>query len=196
MVAVDEQLVRRAIRGDVLAYEQLIDAQEREIAGIAHAESGLTRDDLADLIQDIRVAAWESLPRIDSPERFHQWLHAVARNQARMARRKHRRYWALRWWPFANSDDTESVIDAQPADSSTEPEAVALGKAGVGEVTKVMERLSPKRRTAFRLRALTTPPHSYDEIGESIGTGPTGARVAYSRACKQLGKWLMEDKGK
>lgn len=186
-------LILAARDGNQSAFEQLVAAHNRAVAQIAMAECPCSADELQDLLQTVWVEAWKSLPRLRDPERFLPWLWSIARNRARTALTKRTRREAVEQpAPPADEDDAPDPLEAAPASIAEDPAACALGR----DVTRAaLDLLSPKERQAFFLRAIAEPPWEYDQIGEAMGTGPIGARVAYSRACKRLAAWWEEEFG-
>ena len=63
-----------------LACSEWLDSPRlRHVAARVAYQRGLTPDDLADLIQEIRIAVWEAGPTARVPE---AWLHQVAQHKA------------------------------------------------------------------------------------------------------------------
>lgn len=76
-------LVRRAQKGDMDAFGQLVAAQTAPVYRLARAYVGDAGAE--DLAQDVFVAAWRALPGLRQPERFGPWLHRIALNRCRSA---------------------------------------------------------------------------------------------------------------
>jgi RNA polymerase sigma-70 factor (ECF subfamily) len=76
-------LVRRAQRGDMDAYEELVTAQSLSVYRLARAYVGDAG--AADLAQDVFVAAWRGLPGLRDTAAFGPWLHRIAVNRCRSA---------------------------------------------------------------------------------------------------------------
>jgi RNA polymerase sigma-70 factor (ECF subfamily) len=86
-------IVRAAQRGDRAAFGTLYARYGAFVHGVllAHAEPG----DVADLVQDVFLTALERLPSLRQPAAFGSWLAAIARNHARMERRRRAPHVAL-----------------------------------------------------------------------------------------------------
>ena len=76
-------LVRRAQRGDMDAFEALVTAQHASVYRLARAYVGDAG--APDLAQDVFVAAWRALPGLRDPGAFGPWLHRIAVNRCRSA---------------------------------------------------------------------------------------------------------------
>jgi RNA polymerase sigma factor (sigma-70 family) len=83
--------VRAAARGDVRAFERLVDATKRAVTSIALA---ILRDVRAseDVAQDVYVQAWRDLRTLKNPDSFLPWIRQLARNTSLTHVRGRRRY--------------------------------------------------------------------------------------------------------
>jgi RNA polymerase sigma factor (sigma-70 family) len=98
-----EQLVRKAVGGDVQAFVDLTRRFQHFAFGSALAQ---VRDfqQAEDIVQEAFVAAWAGLPTLTEPAAFPGWLRGIVRHHAfRMLRRKQ-----LHVVPLAEAEDTES----------------------------------------------------------------------------------------
>ena len=75
-------LVRRAARGDALAFERLVSIPADRAFRIARAILG-NDSDASDATQDAFVSAWRELPRLSDPESFDAWLRWIIVNACR-----------------------------------------------------------------------------------------------------------------
>jgi len=86
----DEELVLRAQKGDVLAFEQLIPRYFDMVHSLAYVR--LQRRDAAeDLAQEVFLRAFLHLDTVREPSRFAAWLGQVTRNLAYRWQRDRRR---------------------------------------------------------------------------------------------------------
>lgn len=79
-------LVRRAQAGDRDAFGELYGRHVRMVHGIVLAHGAA--DDPADVVHDVFVTALDRLRTLRDPAAFGSWLAAIARNAARMSRRR------------------------------------------------------------------------------------------------------------
>lgn len=85
----DEQLVRRAQRGDRWAFETLVERHQHRLFTLAARVLG-SRDDAADAVQEALVRAWLALPKFRRDARFSTWLYRICLNAAHDLRQKRR----------------------------------------------------------------------------------------------------------
>jgi RNA polymerase sigma-70 factor, ECF subfamily len=78
-------LVVAARNGDEAAFTRLHARYARAVHGVILAHS--SPDEADDLVQETFLAAWKQLRALRDPSAFGGWLMAIARNEARRARR-------------------------------------------------------------------------------------------------------------
>ena len=85
----DTDLIRKACRGDVEAYNLLISRWEKRVFNYLLRIAG-DREEALDLSQDVFLKAYQNLRKLDDPARFAPWLFRIAHNEAFSAFRKRR----------------------------------------------------------------------------------------------------------
>ena len=85
----DEQLVRRAQRGDRWAFGELVERHERRLFTLAARVLG-SPDDAADAVQDAFLRAWLSLPKFRGGSLFSTWIYRICINAVIDARTRQR----------------------------------------------------------------------------------------------------------
>jgi len=85
----DADLIRKARRGDVEAYNLLVSRWERRVYNYLLRIVG-HREDALDLSQDVFLKAYQHLGKLDDPARFGPWLYRIAHNEAYSLFRKRR----------------------------------------------------------------------------------------------------------
>jgi DNA-directed RNA polymerase specialized sigma24 family protein len=111
----ESDLVERAQRGDVDAYEALISEHERFAYRVAYL---ITRDagDAEDALQEAFLKAFRALHRFRRGAEFRPWLLKIVSNEARTKRRSRHRHSAIaaraiEWEPRASLETSpESAI--------------------------------------------------------------------------------------
>jgi RNA polymerase sigma-70 factor (ECF subfamily) len=158
----DDELVRRARRGDAAAFAVLVDTRIDRCYRIAW--SVLSNDaGAADATQDALVAAWRQLPRLRDPAAFDGWLNRIVANAALMARRHRVRLREV------------SVSTAHPGDEAPQPEPVQDPRARTAmdefvdndAIARAFDRLRPKDRMILVLHHVEERPVA--EIARSLG---------------------------
>ena len=165
-------LVRRAARGDALAFERLIATRADHAFRIARAMLG-DESEARDATQDAFVSAWRELPRLHDPERFDAWLRRILVNACRAQMRVRKRVREIR---------LDLIVDpAAPGPGLSEQ----LGATDM--LARAFDRLDGDKRALLVLHYLDHA--SVAEIAASLGI-PTGtvkwrlhdAREALQRA--------------
>ena len=75
----DQTLVRRTLKGDRKAFEELVDRYQRPVFNVA-LRMVSNADDAADLTQTVFVKAYEKLRSYNGRFKFYSWLYKIAVN--------------------------------------------------------------------------------------------------------------------
>jgi RNA polymerase sigma-70 factor, ECF subfamily len=85
----DRDLIAKARRGDVEAYNLLVSRWEKRVFNYL-VRLVSNREDALDLSQDVFLKAYQNLPKLDDAGRFSAWLFRIAHNEAFSLLRKRR----------------------------------------------------------------------------------------------------------
>jgi len=77
----DGSLAKRAQRGDLAAFETLVDRYQERVYSIVYHFVG-NPEDASDLTQDIFVKVFQSIASFKGRSSFYTWLYRIATNQA------------------------------------------------------------------------------------------------------------------
>jgi RNA polymerase sigma-70 factor (ECF subfamily) len=77
----DRDLIAKARRGDVEAYNLLVSRWEKRVFNYLLRLIG-HREDALDVSQETFLKAYQNLPKLDDPARFSGWLFRIAHNEA------------------------------------------------------------------------------------------------------------------
>lgn len=155
----DAAAVRLVLEGDCEAFTALYARYNRMVHGILLAR--VPRDEVADLVQDVFIAAVQKLRSLRQPARFGPWVASIARNRATDYHRRAR----------------ESAEVAELPVAAT-PRAEAL------QALEMVRSLPEAYREVLMLRlveGMTGP-----EIAERTGLTPGSVRVNLHRGMKLL----------
>jgi RNA polymerase sigma-70 factor (ECF subfamily) len=144
----DRDLIAKARRGDVDAFNLLISRWERRIYNYLYRLVG-HREDALDLAQDVFLKAYQNLGKLDDPSRFAPWLFRIAHNEAYSLLRKNR---------------LETEL-AEPAPQMPGPRMLPLEVRLA--VESAMERLSPDQKEAVLLKIYQG--FKFEEMAEVLG---------------------------
>jgi RNA polymerase sigma-70 factor (ECF subfamily) len=129
----DKELVGKARRGDVEAYNCLVSRWEKRVYNYILRLTG-HREDAMDLTQDTLFKAYQYLEKLDDPSRFAPWLYRIAHNETYSLLRRNRPdreeivetgagLQGRRMLPVETSLAVQSALDRLPGDQK---EAVIL----------------------------------------------------------------------
>ena len=175
---VDQQLVRRAQRGDKRAFELLVMKYQRKLGRLL---SRLVRDpaEVEDVTQEAFIKAYRALPSFRGDSAFYTWLYRIAINTAKnylvaMGRR------APTTTGFDN-EEAESFEDAEQLRDTNTPETELEGKEIAATVNQAMDALPEDLRTAITLREIEGL--SYEEIANVMNCpiGTVRSRIFRAR---------------
>jgi RNA polymerase sigma-70 factor (ECF subfamily) len=140
-----------------------------------------TTEDCQDLVQEILLQIWRSLPQFQGRASASTWVYRVALNTALDWRRKERR----------RKVRQQSILEVQ------DPSVDGLGGAAQAVRREVVERLYAAIRqlpkTDAALVLLYLDDLSYRQIAEVLGTSESNVGVKLNRAKKALGALMNEE---
>jgi RNA polymerase sigma-70 factor, ECF subfamily len=150
----DADLIRKARRGDVEAYNLLISRWERRVYNyllriVAH------REDALDLSQDVFLKAYQNLRKLEDPARFGPWLYRIAHNEAYSLFRKRR--------PEGDAAELQPEIlegEANPGGNAVFPIELTLAVSGA------LSKLSADQRETVVLKIYQG--FKFEEIAEIV----------------------------
>ena len=150
----DRDLIAKAGRGDVDAFNVLVSRWEKRVFTYL-VRLVRNREDALDLAQDTFLKAYRGLGRLESPEKFPQWLFRIAHNEAMSQ---------LRRGKLALSDEE----DLEAAQARTMPAAPrAPGAETSVIVQQALTGLPEEQREAVMLKVHEG--FKFEEIAEITG---------------------------
>jgi RNA polymerase sigma-70 factor (ECF subfamily) len=175
-VASDEELVGRAVRGDVDAFAELSRRYRNQYARFAIRMVG-SRDEAEDVMQSAFIRAYRALDKCRDPGRFGGWLYQIVANECRsyLVRRGRRERRLVR-------DELrleEAAIDPRVDGSET-----------LDDVQYALAQLDVEQREAFVMKHVEQL--SYEEMAEITGDGISALKMRVKRACARLRELLEE----
>jgi RNA polymerase sigma-70 factor (ECF subfamily) len=183
----DAELVNRAKRGEVEAYEELVKRYQGIAQRLAYLKTG-NATDAEDAAQSAFVKAYYGLARFSPDRPFRPWLLKIVQNEASNRNRSMRRQAAL---------ELRLAEDRPPGDAAPSAEGAVLGadsrRAVMQALTEMKERdrfaSSPVRRGARRFS--TTPSASCDRAAHCMSLS-LGAPRSRDRNSARLCHWNRE----
>ena len=172
----EAELVERAARGDMIAYESLY----RAYVGRIHAlclRMSRDRSEAEDLVQEVFMRVWQRLASFRGESAFGTWLHRVAVNVVIEALRSRGR-WRDR-----------IAGDSDPAEI---PDRAFAQLAGVDlDLERAVAGLPPRARLVFVLHDVEG--HKHREIADMTGIAVGTCKAHLHRARRLLRAALSSD---
>ncbi|MBX3031516.1 MAG: sigma-70 family RNA polymerase sigma factor [Chloroflexi bacterium] len=160
----DRALVEQALRGELAAFDRLVELHQDHLFGVTFRVVG-DREAAADAVQEAFLSAYRNLSRFRG-DSFRSWLTRIAMNAATDTLRSRKRRPAD---PFPEWEDESWQ---PPADESEGPEQTALLRQRSRLLTEALARIGEDQRIAIVLYDVEG--YDYGEIatmtGVSLGT--------------------------
>jgi RNA polymerase sigma factor (sigma-70 family) len=172
--AADSELVARAKRGDVQAYEQIM----REHQGIAFRTAYLVTGNAADAedaTQEAFFKAYRALGRFRTGAPFRPWLLEIVANEARNRRRSAGRRAAV---------DLRVATEAPPGDAAPSPEGALLDAERRETLLAALAGLREEERLVIACRYFLDLSEAETAAAAGIRRGTVKSRL--SRALERL----------
>jgi RNA polymerase sigma factor (sigma-70 family) len=174
----ESELVRRARKGDLAAYDDLVKRyQERIYATIYHMTSN--HEDANDLAQDSFIKAFQALKSFKGGSTFYTWLYRIAVNKTInfLKQRKNRTHMSLNDIDFNAEHDTDLIALIS--------EKTPRRDAGLNELQKKLNEALLKLSEPHRLVVVLhdVQGQSHEEIAEIMdcNIGTVRSRLFYAR---------------
>lgn len=183
----ESELVKRARRGDLAAYDDLVRRyQERIYATIYHMTSN--HEDANDLAQETFIKAFQALKSFKGGSSFYTWVYRIAVNKTLnfLKSRKNRTHFSLNDVDF-NAEHNPDLV-ALISDKTPRREA---GLTELQEkLNEAMQQLSEQHRLVVTLHDVQGLPH--EEIAQIMdcNVGTVRSRLFYAR--QQLQGFLAD----
>jgi RNA polymerase sigma-70 factor (ECF subfamily) len=183
----EAELVRRARRGDLEAYDTLVKRyQERIFATIYHMTSN--HEDANDLAQESFIKAFQALKTFKGGSSFYTWLYRIAVNKTInfLKQRKNRRHMSLNDLDF----NAEHDPDLMALISDKTPRRAAGLKELQEKLNAALMKLSEPHRLVVVLHDVQG--QSHEEVAKVMdcNIGTVRSRLFYAR--QQLQGYLAD----
>jgi RNA polymerase sigma factor (sigma-70 family) len=183
----DLELVRRAQKGDLAAYDELIRRyQERIYATVYHMTSN--HEDANDLAQETFIKGFQALKSFKGDSSFYTWIYRIAVNKTInfLKQRKNRTHMSLNDLDFSAENDPDLVALISDKTPRRDINLSELQE----KLNVAMQKLSPVHRMVVTLHDVQGLSH--EEIGKIIdcNIGTVRSRLFYAR--QQLQAYLSD----
>ena len=166
----EQELIRRALTGDQLAYRHLVNRYVRPAMAVAW-EFTETLEDAEDLVQEAFRRVVSALESYDTGRPFRPWFFTILRNLARSA-------------AGARARRVSTALDEAVPDEQPTPLDVVERVELQARLDLELESLSEMQRVCFRLCALEGL--ASGEVAEALGLSDATVRTHVYRARSAL----------
>jgi len=187
--SVDErQLVRRAQKGDKVAFETLVQRHQHRVFAVAR---GILKrqEDVEDIAQQVFVKAYFSLKRFDQRAAFSTWLYKITVNECWDVLRKRKARPLVYEADF--SEEQSRQYSAPEREASKAPDTsdrMALRE----QLEKMLGQLDKRDRAMLVLKEVEG--FSVEEIAESMGLNANTVKVRLFRARRRIIEYSRREK--
>lgn len=181
----DADLIDRSRRGDVVAFNQLVDAYQRQVYGLCLRMLGSV-EAAEDAAQETFLAAYDHIGGFRGGL-LRPWLFRIAANACRDELRRRKRRPALRL------DHSDSTGEPLPVPDRREgPEEYALRQELRGAIQAALLKLPADQRLAVVL--CDVEDMTYDEIAVTLGVAVGTVKSRINRARTRLRDLLRDER--
>jgi RNA polymerase sigma-70 factor (ECF subfamily) len=166
----DAALMARAARGDIAAFEQLVERHQALVIGTVGRMLG-SNSDVEDVAQQVFVRVWKSAGRYRPTAKFTTWLLTITRNLVFNEARRRKRH-------------PGDLLDVHEDSAGRIPDEQLLENELQREIDRATLALPEKQRMAVVLRRYEGK--SYEEIGEVLGLSIAAVKSLLFRARTEL----------
>ena len=181
----DQQLVQRAQRGDLRAFDLLVLKYQGRIAALVSryvSDAG----EVEDVTQEAFIKAYRALGKFRGDSAFYTWLYRIAANAAK----NHLVAKGRRPGADATIEDAEGFDEGGLLSESASPEALAMGGELADVVESALNALPDELKAALMLRELDGL--SYDDIADVLGCPVGTVRSRIFRAREAIDQRVKE----
>ena len=172
----DSVLAQHYLAGDQQAFEVLVQRYSGPLFTFIRRFLGGDYDAACDILQQVLLQLYLSLPKLRTGEPLKAWLYQVARNRCLDELRRKR---AMHFSELERDEEDQSLVETMQ-DRSPLPEEVVERREVQDTLLKAIRALPPKFRAVVLLRYATQL--SYAEIGRVLTMPEATAKTYFQRA--------------
>jgi len=187
--SVDErQLVRRAQKGDKVAFETLVQRHQHRVFAVAR---GILKrqEDVEDIAQQVFVKAYFSLKRFDQRAAFSTWLYKITVNECWDVLRKRKARPLVYEADFSEEQSKQYSAPEREANKAPDTsDRMALRE----QLERMLGQLDKRDRAMLVLKEVEG--FSVEEIAESMGLNANTVKVRLFRARRRIIEYSRREK--
>ena len=151
MVSNDTELIMQTQRGNMDAFEQLVQRYDKRVLTIAAGYVN-SSDDAKDIYQEVFIRVYKGLSKFQYKSEFSTWLFRITTNVCLSHRMRGRRHTHTSLDQEVNDEDgqphalKETLTDNTAADQQTHDAEISM------RVEQALKTLSPRQKMVFSLK--------------------------------------------
>ncbi|MDD4775503.1 MAG: sigma-70 family RNA polymerase sigma factor [Syntrophomonas sp.] len=181
----DEMLTARTLRGDVSAFEELINRYKNSVFNIIYRMTGQYQE-AEDVCQEVFITVYQKLHQYDSSKRFGPWVHRIAINTTISALRKKNKVITL------NFDETYSQPESENHYDFGDPQLFLERNELKAEIKQAFTSLPEAYPVVLALRYQLDLDNQ--EIAEALGITKENVEVKMHRARKSMRRAILKNR--
>ncbi|MDD3365293.1 MAG: sigma-70 family RNA polymerase sigma factor [Syntrophomonas sp.] len=179
----DEILTAQTLRGEVSAFEKLVDRYKKSVFAIIYRMTGQYQE-AEDIAQEVFITVYQKLYQFDSSKKFAPWIHRIAINTCISSLRKNNKVISL------NFDETfTKQYESEPLHNYGNPESALERNELKTEIRAALLELPESYQSVLILRYQLDLNNR--EIAETLGVSKENVEVKVHRARKALRKIII-----
>ncbi|MEX1377933.1 MAG: sigma-70 family RNA polymerase sigma factor [Eubacteriales bacterium] len=169
----DRELLKRALAGDIAAFEELVSSNEKKIYNLC-LKMMKNEQDAQDMAQEALLKAWRNLRKFNLKAAFSTWLYRIAVNTCLDELRKRKN----NIQSIEDLDEKGYIIPDEKSQGFSDQSDLKH------ELMHAMDQLEAKEKLIIVLKDVQG--YTYDEIGEILKCPVGTVRSRLSRSRKKL----------
>lgn len=179
----DNELVKLTLK-DAEWYGCLMQRYESKLSRYIYRISGISQEDIEDLLQEIFLVVYRNLNDFDSGLKFSSWIYRITHNKVIS---NHRKIKARA--QQINGEEGNKILSMIKDDHNLDE---TINDQITGEVLgKIMEKIDVKYREVLILRYLEEK--DYNEMSDILKKPPSTIGTLLSRAKKNMNEIIKEE---
>lgn len=185
----DDVLIRRTLEGDQMAFADLVRRYQRRVSATVRSVLGeMSREDLADVVQEIFLLVFRALAGFRGDSQFGTYLTRIAlRHCYREGKRRRTRRSIFSSFESPNAGEEPKEARLPATGGATDRPMVAAERRDA--VNSALERLPEEFRTVLVLRVVEEMP--VEEVAAALGVSTGTVKSRLFRAKEKMRELLQ-----
>lgn len=190
-MADERKLVQKAQKGDVKAFEKIVEDYQGVVYSVAYRYAENTQD-AADMAQEVFIKMFKNINSFQEKSKLSTWIYRVATNMCIDIVKKESRNSVAYSFDEGYEDKDGSTLYNGLVDDSMQPDEIVEKREIKDAVNSAISKLSDKYKTVIILRDIEGL--HYEEIAEIVDCSVGTVKSRISRGRKNLRKILLDDR--